>query len=69
MFSQVPYGILSDHKDLLNALDIEAQILSDEEDELIEQVVTGDGNIDAAALEDEPTDDDKSWEVDDEADR
>lgn len=67
VFSQVPYGILSDHKDLLNALDTEAQILSDEEDELIEQVVTGDGAIDPAVLEDEPTDDDEPWEGDDEA--
>jgi hypothetical protein len=69
VFSQVPYGILSDHKDLLNALDSEAQILSDEEDELIEQVVTSDGTIDPAVLDDEPTDDAEPWEADDEADR
>jgi hypothetical protein len=68
-FSQVPYGILSDHKDLLNQLDTEAQILSDEEDELIEQVVTADGTIDPAVIEDEPTDEDEPWEADDEADR
>ena len=69
VFSQVPYGILADHKDLLNALDTEAQILSDEEDELIEQVVTGAAGIDPTALlEDEPTDDDEPWERDDEED-
>jgi hypothetical protein len=64
-----PYGIAADHKDLLNALDNEAQILGDEEDELIEQVVTGNGTIDPAALDDEPTEDDEPWEADDEADR
>jgi hypothetical protein len=69
VFSQVPYGIAADHKDLLNALDNEAQILGDEEDELIEQVVTGDGTIDPAALDDEPTEEDEPWEADDEADR
>jgi hypothetical protein len=67
VFSQVPYGILSDHKDLLNALDSEAQILGDEEDELIEQVVTGDGIIDASALDDELAEDDDSGGAGDEA--
>lgn len=68
VFSQVPYGIIADHKDLLNALDNEAQILSDEEDELVEQVVTDDGTIDPDALDDEPTEDEEPWEADDEAD-
>jgi hypothetical protein len=54
---------------LLNVLDTEAQILSDEEDELMEHVVTGDGTIDLAVFEDEPTDEDEPWEADDEADR
>ena len=68
VFTQVPYGILSDHKDLLNALDTEAQILSDEEDELIEQVVTSDGIIDPGALDEELADDEEAWDPEDEAD-
>lgn len=68
VFSQVPYGILWDHKDLLNALDTEAQILSDEEDELIEQVVTSDGTIHPAALREDPGEEDEdSFSVADEA--
>jgi hypothetical protein len=60
VFSQVPYGINADHKDLLNALDSEAQILSDEEDELIDEAVTNSEVLEAAALESEevPIDED-----------
>ena len=65
VFSQVPYGILSDHKDLLNALDMEAQILGDEEDELIEQVVTGEVIIEDSAF-DEVGEDDEPGDAGDE---
>jgi hypothetical protein len=63
-----PTASLWDHKDLLNALDTEAQILSDEEDELIEQVVTSDGTIHPAALREDPGEEDEdSFSVADEA--
>jgi hypothetical protein len=58
VFSQVSYGILSDHKDLLNALDTEAQILGDEEDQLIDEVVARGSPIQIAELEEEVPDDD-----------
>ena len=46
----------------------EAQILSDEEDELIEQVVTSDGTIHPAALREDPGEEDEdSFSVADEA--
>jgi hypothetical protein len=49
VFSQVPYGIVADHKDLLNVLDTEAQILSDEEDELIDEAVASTAVLEATA--------------------
>jgi TIR domain len=62
VFSQVPYGIIADHKDLLNALDTEAQILSDMEDELIDEAVEDPVVLQATAIlteDDEPTDEDE----------
>jgi TIR domain len=55
-FCEVPFGIEGDHKDLLNALDAEAQILGDEEDALIETAVEAGEELDPEASwsEDEP---------------
>lgn len=54
---QMPYGIASDRRDLLNALDSEAQLLGDEEDRRIEEVVTNDAALAAAAAEELQEDD------------
>jgi hypothetical protein len=56
VFCQMPYGIASDRRDLLNALDSEAQLLGDEEDRLIEEVVADEGAL-AAAKEEAEADD------------
>jgi hypothetical protein len=52
VFAQVPYGIVADHKDLLNALDNEAQILGDEEDEMIEEAVVSEASFDDEQIAD-----------------
>jgi hypothetical protein len=58
VFCQMPYGIASDRRDLLNALDSEAQLLGDEEDRLIEEVVADEGALATAEEEAEAEDDD-----------
>jgi TIR domain len=68
--AQVPYGILSDHKDLLNALDTEAQILAEEEDEMVDDVLAGDADTINEVAEKEAEDggvEDGPWTEDDEA--
>jgi hypothetical protein len=66
--AQVPYGITADHRDLLNALDTEAQILSQEEDELLDEVLSSDPDTINEVAEKEAEsgdDDDGPWIVDD----
>jgi hypothetical protein len=55
-FCEVLFGIAGDHKDLLNALDVEAQILGDEEDAMIETAVEAGDQLDREASwsEEEP---------------
>jgi hypothetical protein len=68
--AQVPCGILSDHKDLLNALDTEAQILAEEEDEMVDDVLAGDPDTINEVAEKEAEDggvEDGPWTEDDEA--
>jgi hypothetical protein len=66
VFCQMPYGIASDRRDLLNALDSEAQLLGEEEDRRIEEVVTNDAAL--AAAVNEVQDDDGPSIVDDDDD-
>ena len=56
VFCQMPYGIASDRRDLLNALDSEAQLLGDEEDRLIDEVVASEGALAVAEEEAEAED-------------
>lgn len=58
VFCQMPYGIASDRRDLLNALDNEVQLLGDEEDRLIEEVVATEDALAAAEEEAEAEEDD-----------
>lgn len=64
VFCELPYGIATDRRDLLNALDSEAQLLGDEEDRLIEEVVADEGALAAAEEEAEAEDDDGPSVVD-----
>lgn len=51
VFCQMAYGIAADRRDLLNDPDNEAQLLGEEEDRRIEEVVTNEAALDAAADE------------------
>jgi hypothetical protein len=68
--AQVPYGIAADHRDLLNALDTEAQILGQEEDKLLDEVLSNDPDtITEIAEEDsESGDEDHGPKVEDDGD-
>jgi len=68
VFCQMPYGIEADRRDLLNALDNEAQLLGDEEDRRIDEVVSNDAALAAAAAEIEEDDGSSIVEEDDEDD-
>jgi hypothetical protein len=64
--AQVPYGIAADHRDLLNVLDNEAQILGQQEDELLDEVLSSDPDTisEIAEKESESDDDDSPWAQD-----
>ena len=51
VFCQMPCGIAADRRNLLNDLDNEAQLLGDEEDRRIEEVVSDEAALEAAADE------------------
>lgn len=68
-FCEVPFGIEGDQKDLLNAVDAEAQILGDEEDAMIETAVEAGEELDPETSwsEDEPQEELVVTEEDDDA--